>query len=884
MQWQDSTVAYYLDFMPDGSYPQCGVLTVKDRSRGKKVGHVRMWSCLRVKALYTWSYTLCQKPMAESGQTMTTTVRPPLPQFTEVALTTLQNRTDSDSFVVCPRGHLVHSFLACDPSSACFAADDIGFSSRRESWALPSYSSCDVNMTSLPPSFTCANGADHVPYTFVCDHRQDCLDNSDEDFCVYPPCNVTWQFQCRSHQCVPVTGKCDGNADCHDKTDEDRCGTGATETRPKIAMRPPALVTIDGSGSYMVRILFSTVTSCPETYFKCPSIGYCIPVFLRCNGVNDCPEKEDEEDCGAKSSECPGYYRCRGVLDTCLHLDHVCDGWPQCPQLDDEMFCNSTCPAECVCLGRSFVCRQSFEAHSYPEVRFLDADASGMKPAALTANVLLIHLSLANCDLTDFGNVTLKNLRSLDLNGNRIRAVSDVHLVGLSKLETLFLSANPLTSLFASQPKHGLSASKLTRLDFSNVEIHSFDPRVLSQFPNLQTLNLSGCGINSVTNPARFNLVSKLRVLDVRGCPLYLFSAGMLKPLNRLRTVRSDNYKLCCRANLPDRFLSNRECEAPQDKIASCEDLFKSNVHRLSWYTSTSMSLVGNIAALATRIILNRTSRQSREGRSGQQSVNLFVSSLFVCGCVHAVYMAVISIADAVFQGSYVLKDTTWRGSALCTSAGLLWLLSSELSLLLVCLITIDRVLVLWCPYTSWQFSDKSAKVAVVITWVGSTAAALLPLSSDLKWFQQTPLCSPLLLSVEESRGEAFVFGMFSVFNVALSWVVVLGQMLIYVHLRRHALAFVHAPGKTKELSTSRRVMMLVVCDVILWLVIGHGSHLAASGMYMSDDVVAAAQVMVMPLNWTLKPLLHVLGTLLERRRTDREERMLKILMAKSQL
>ena len=45
---------------------------------------------------------------------------------------------------------------------------------------------------------------------------------------------------------------------------------------------------------------------CPDTHFQCPG-SYCLPVYMRCNGVLDCPEHQDEHDCDV--FVCPGYYR-----------------------------------------------------------------------------------------------------------------------------------------------------------------------------------------------------------------------------------------------------------------------------------------------------------------------------------------------------------------------------------------------------------------------------------------------------------------------------------------------------------------------------------------------------------------------------------------------
>ena len=98
--------------------------------------------------------------------------------------------------VVCPFMHWTRSFLACDERSACLQKENVLQESGR---------SIEKSLTSLCQSplstlFTCRTGEERVSYSLVCDHRQDCLDGSDEDFCVYPSCFIADQFECFNEQ------------------------------------------------------------------------------------------------------------------------------------------------------------------------------------------------------------------------------------------------------------------------------------------------------------------------------------------------------------------------------------------------------------------------------------------------------------------------------------------------------------------------------------------------------------------------------------------------------------------------------------------------------------------------------------------------------------
>lgn len=68
----------------------------------------------------------------------------------------------------------------------------------------------------------------------VCNGKRDCFDNSDELNCppprvnphLYPPRNITCyrgQFSCANQRCIPDSAVCNGRDDCGDNSDENNC-------------------------------------------------------------------------------------------------------------------------------------------------------------------------------------------------------------------------------------------------------------------------------------------------------------------------------------------------------------------------------------------------------------------------------------------------------------------------------------------------------------------------------------------------------------------------------------------------------------------------------------------------------------------------------------
>nr|KAG5691622.1 hypothetical protein BaRGS_023793 [Batillaria attramentaria] len=156
----------------------------------------------------------------------------------------------------------------------------------------------------------------------------------------------------------------------------------------------------------------------------------------------------------------------------------------------------------------------------------------------------------------------------------------------------------------------------------------------------------------------------------------------MLSGTVSLQAVFSDNYKLCCPASLPADFNLNN-CQAPSDEISSCQSLLRADVYRVFLSVFAILSLTGN-----TGTFVFRSFAKSSNSNSG---FSVFVSHLCLADLLMGVYLAMIGVADRLYQGTYLWEDVQWRNSVACKVAGFLSLLSSEASAFIICLITADR-------------------------------------------------------------------------------------------------------------------------------------------------------------------------------------------------
>jgi len=114
----------------------------------------------------------------------------------------------------------------------------------------------------------------------------------------------------------------------------------------------------------------------------------------------------------------------------------------------------------------------------------------------------------------------------------------------------------------------------------------------------------------------------------------------------------------------------------------------RSDIYRGFLALISGLALLGNLVTFVVRIIVNRA----------KNGFEILTVTLCLSDFLMGVYLAVIGVADRLYMGSYLWQDVAWRHSAVCKMAGFLSMVSNEVSALLVCLITFDRLILLRFP------------------------------------------------------------------------------------------------------------------------------------------------------------------------------------------
>ncbi|XP_072021058.1 uncharacterized protein [Amphiura filiformis] len=607
----------------------------------------------------------------------------------DTTMTVTENLHDSvrcpDDMAVCSNGECIHKIFACADSKECLANKECEKGILQESSRI-------IGGSCRPGEFQCLRSHECISVSFLCDFITHCEDTSDEESCVYPPCQAD-EYTCSNGQCISSSKRCDLVSDCVSKSDEDMCDETKDSFQCYDGTWLPAHAQCDGQrdcsgknwedeslsecGIYQTNFTCTNGRlsckngacvdpqyqcvynkdrygfmqgcrdathlencgdfSCDKGMIKCPD-SYCIPLRYRCDGSIDCPNAQDEQQCD--TFQCPNHYRCKGS-GNCLNHSELCDGVQHCPDGDDELFCGIKCPKDCVCLGLYFHCTDTAwdlsKALMIPE-NARELHLTNLKNSAEnTANTIKARLHI---DLSRMAFLVLANI-----SGNDIGNVDTTTFESNRNLQVLSLAKNNITTI--------LNGTFIT-------------------LGLLKYLDISGNPLTRIQPGAFFNLNS-LQFLNIERSLLKTGSEKTFNDLVVLETLHSDKYLFCC---LVQNLELITECLPEPDQFSSCEDLIRIPVLRIFMWILGISALIGNGYVIAKRILPSE--RGSRKGAARVQ--NIMVGHLAVADSFMGVYMMIIASADVYYRDKYAFFAEDWQTSVVCKMAGLLSVLSSEAS------------------------------------------------------------------------------------------------------------------------------------------------------------------------------------------------------------
>ncbi|XP_071479554.1 uncharacterized protein [Diadema antillarum] len=667
-----------------------------------------------------------------------------------------------------------------------------------------------------PSQYQCMDGS-CISMTFLCDTKAHCRDNSDETGCVYPACRED-EFPCVSGECIDLSKRCDFIDDCFDSSDESECD-----------------------------LMHST------NAFQCYN-GFLHPVEIHCDGMIDCigNTKEDEESCAyneddyscdpttqitCKNGACaPLQSHCRYELDEyglhigCRDVSHLqsCGNFT-CPNFMIKCPSSYCIPLRYWCDGvldcpygededqcARFVCPPgSYRCHGYTTCITQDEVCDEVIHCPEKDDELFCDLQ--NTGLSEIVSesfVDNGNILHLNLSGNNISRLAQGSLRGLQRLTKLNLHGNPLDDV----------------------------------------------------SPGTFYNLSNLQELDVRETSIRLTTSGLdlFHGLQSLKVIHADRYVFCCLSGLTDAD----GCKAPRDQFSSCEDLMSNNILRVFIWILGASAFAGNGFVVFYRMFKSR-----RDSRTSVQSS--FITNLAISDFLMGLYMITIAAADAYFRGNYAIHAEAWQSSIVCKVAGMVSVVSSEASVCLIMMISVDRCIHVVAPFKrGLHLTVRRARLIEFTIWSLALLVSILPVVIPAyiegNFYGQSGVCLALPLTVNRPAGWHYSISLFIGANFVGFLITLLCYIAIYISIKLTKQQIVKRGKGSKvnahlaeEIKLASKMALIVGTDLICWMpIIIMGLMSAAGKLVISAQVYAWTAVFILPVNSSLNPYLYTLSSL----------------------
>lgn len=141
-------------------------------------------------------------------------------------------------------------------------------------------------------------------------------------------------------------------------------------------------------------------------------------------------------------------------------------------------------------------------------------------------------------------------------------------------------------------------------------------------------------------------------------------------------------------------------------------------------------------------------------------------------------------------------------------------------------MITLDRLLVIKYPFGGVKITAKVAIVCVACAWLFSVFVALLPVAYveyfNNEFYSKSGVCIALPLTRDRPPGWAYSLALFVGLNFVTFVLVAVGQLSIFVEVRKSAgIAKSAATSRKRDLKVARNLLLVVATDFLCWFPIG---------------------------------------------------------------
>ncbi|KAM7140162.1 relaxin receptor 1 isoform 2-T2 [Molossus nigricans] len=627
--------------------------------------------------------------------------------------------------------------------------------------------------------------------------------------------------------------------------------------------------------------------NCSLGYFPCGNITKCLPQSLHCNGVDDCGNQADEQNCALGSI--PRLCVCRGLQLNCdmAKLQDVPSVSSNVTSMSLQKNLITKLPPDAFKNYRDL--RQLFlqnnkirsiSVHSFRglynltklylsrnRITFLNPgvfeDLHKLEWLVIDDNHLsqissqtfyglnsLMLLELMNNVLTHLPDKSLcqhmPRLNWLDLEGNHIHNLRNLTFVSCSSLTVLVMGKNKINDL---KENTFAPLQNLDELDLGSNKIENLSSHVFKDLKELSKLNLSYNPIQKI-QADQFDSLVNLKSLSLEGIEISNIQQRMFKPLMNLSHIYFKKFQYCGYAP------HVRSCKPNTDGISSLENLLANIIQRVFVWVVSTVTCLGNIFVICMRPYI----------RSENKLHAMSIISLCCADCLMGIYLFVIGAFDLKFRGEYNKHAQLWIESFHCQLAGSLAILSTEVSVLLLTFLTLEKYICIVYPFRFLRPRKCRTITMLILIWIFGIIVAFVPLSNKeffKNYYGNNGVCFPLHSEDIESTGaQIYSVTIFLGVNLVAFIIIVFSYGSMFYSVHQSAVTATEIQNHIKkEMILAKRFFFIVFTDALCWIPIFVLKFLSLLQVEIPGTITSWVVIFILPINSALNPILYTLTT-----------------------
>lgn len=304
------------------------------------------------------------------------------------------------------------------------------------------------------------------------------------------------------------------------------------------------------------------------------------------------------------------------------------------------------------------------------------------------------------------------------------------------------------------------------------------------------------------------------------------------------------------------------ECLPKPSAFLPCRDLFDSWWLRFGIWLVFPCALVGNVLVIVVLSSAKHSSSSSAltsimwlaHSKRHIDVPRFLVINLAVADLLMALYLGVLALVDLSTLGRFKLFAIKWQYSKGCQIAGFFAVLSSELSVFILAIITLERNYAITnAVHLNRRLSLQKASIIMIVGYTFAILMASLPLNG-INDYRKFSICLPMDL---DSSVWSQTYVVILLTMNSLGFIMLLGCYLRMYFAIRGSQAW-----NTNDLRIAKRMSILVLTDFLCWMPIILVSVASLFGRYLLDTTgLKVMTIFVLPLNSVANPFLYAITT-----------------------